>query len=100
MSAYRLSNKAESDIAGILIYTTDTWGEEQAERYLTGLADCFDLIVQTPGMGRACDALYPGLRRIEQGKHIVFYRAEGKSVVISRVLHQRQLPQRQEFTEM
>jgi len=48
LSGYRLSNKAEADLEGILVYTVDMWGAEQADRYLSALGDCFDLIALQP----------------------------------------------------
>jgi toxin ParE1/3/4 len=68
VNAWKLTRKARSDFAEILLYTRGTWGEEQAERYLNLLLDGFDLIAQTPGVGRACDRFTPGLRRFELGK--------------------------------
>jgi len=97
LKAYNLSNKAESDLESILLYTVDAWGEEQAERYLSDLVDCFDMIAERPGVGRPCERVHPGLRRIEQGKHVIFYRVEKNGILISRVLHQSRLPQREEF---
>ena len=32
---------------------------------------------------------------MEQGKHVVFYRQEPGGILISRILHQRMLPDRQ-----
>jgi plasmid stabilization system protein ParE len=32
---------------------------------------------------------------MEQGRHVVFYRQAVQGVVVSRILHQRMLPQRQ-----
>jgi toxin ParE1/3/4 len=99
LKRYKLSRRAESDLESILIYTVDTWSEEQADRYLSDLVECFELIAHSPGVGRACERLHPGLRRIEQGKHVIFYRVEKDRVVISRVLHQSRLPLRQEFID-
>ncbi len=39
----------------------------------------------------------PGLRRIEQGRHVIFYRLLQTEVKVVRVLHQRTLPSKQEF---
>jgi len=36
----------------------------------------------------------PGLRRHEHGKHVLFYREERGSILISRILHQRMLPEK------
>lgn len=99
MSSYFLGEKAEFDLAGILDYTVDTWGEERAAKYLGELTACFELLTTTPNLGRACDALSPGLRRIEQGKHVVFYRVAGDDIRISRILHQSYLPRLHTFSD-
>jgi plasmid stabilization system protein ParE len=36
----------------------------------------------------------PGLRRMEQGKHVVFFRREPGGILVSRILHERMLPER------
>jgi toxin ParE1/3/4 len=94
VSDYTFSKLAESDLQAILDYTVDTWGEEQAEVYLDGLVDCFNGIAKTPLLGRGCDDLRPGMRRIEYEKHVVFYRRTKAGLRIVRVLHQRMLPNR------
>ena len=91
MSGYRLSRLARLDLIDIADYTMDMWGVNQAERYLDGLDDCFKRLVKIPGMGRPCDQIRDGYRRIEQGKHVVIYRADSDGVFICRILHQRML---------
>jgi toxin ParE1/3/4 len=97
LSSYSLGPKAQSDLAEILDYTVDTWGEKQALEYVAELSACFELISKTPAMGRACDVLSLGLRRIEHRSHVIFYRAVSRDVQISRILHQSRLPRRQYF---
>lgn len=99
MSRYRLSVLAELDLADIVDYTVDVWGGRQAEVYLDSLVDCFVRIAEMPELGRSCDSVHPGFRRIEQGKHVIFYRSEDYGVFISRVLHQSMLPARHELLE-
>lgn len=104
MSGYRLSNYSFSrlarlDLIEIADYTVDRWGRSQAERSLDGLADCFKLLVRTPRMGRACDQIRHGYRRVEQGKHVVIYRADADGIFICRILHQRMLPETQLFED-
>jgi len=41
----------------------------------------------------------PGLRRMKQGKHVVFYREEPGGILISRILHQSMLPEKQAIDE-
>ncbi len=96
---YRLSRGAELDLANVLDYTVDTWGGKQADRYLEGFVECFVRIAQRPLLGRACESVGPGVRRIEQGKHVVFYKHNEDVVYIVRILHQRMLPKRHEMME-
>ena len=55
MPGYRLTTAAEQDVAGIWDYTFETWGAEQADRYLEQLAACCDRIVD----GRAACKAFP-----------------------------------------
>ncbi len=97
MSAWTLTRKAQSDFAEILLYTKDTWGEEQAERYLARLLDGLDLIAREPGIGRVCDRLVPRLRRFELGRHVIFYKPDRTGILVSRILHQSRLPNQPHF---
>jgi toxin ParE1/3/4 len=95
VSRFRFSRRAEADLFNIGIYTSRTWGEAQTDRYIHQLEDCCQLIADNPALGRACDEIRPGLRRIEEGKHVVFYRADRGGILITRILHQRMLPENQ-----
>ena len=97
MPKFVVSDAAGSDIRGIIQYTTLQWSAEQAARYAAGLKECFRMLAQTPGMGRACDSVSLGLRRLEHGKHVVFYRIVTGGIRIVRVLHQRMLPVKSRF---
>lgn len=99
MSTWKLTRKARSDFAEILLYTIDTWGEEQAERYVALLLDGFDLIAQTPGVGRSCDMLAPRILRFELDKHVIVYKPDRNGILISRIFHQNRLPARPHFME-
>src|SRR6185437_15532063 len=65
-----------------------TWGEEQTVRYLEDLEKCCHQLAANPGLGRACDHIRSGLRRMEHGRHVIFYRIQATGMVISRILHQ------------
>lgn len=99
MSTYRLGPKGASDLAEIFDYTVDIWGEQQAENYVDELARCFQMLADSPGLGRPCDLIFPGIRRFEQGKHVIFYKRDRNGIIISRILHQRSLPSRPHFME-
>jgi toxin ParE1/3/4 len=89
------SRRAEADLLAIGEYTLHTWGKDQAILYLDGLDACCQMLAENPALGRACDYFRPGLRRMEHGRHVVFYRRVPAGIRISRILHQRMLPERQ-----
>jgi toxin ParE1/3/4 len=90
----RFSEQAEADMLGIAEYSLRQWGERQAARYLAGLAACCGQVADHPLMGRACSQILPGLRRIEQGRHVVFFLVAEGDVLIVRVLHNSMQPER------
>lgn len=92
MARFRLSQLAETDLIAIADYTLEAWGEEQVYRYLAGLEECFELLAESPGIGRMCDTILSGYRRFEHEKHVIFYRTDKAGVFISRILHERVLP--------
>ena len=94
MALFRLSQRAEADLLGIGAYTLENWGEDQTVRYLEAIEDCCRTLANNPGLGRNCDDVRRGLRRMESGKHVVFYRADEGGIPVSRILHQRMLPER------
>jgi toxin ParE1/3/4 len=80
-------------------YTLHAWGEDQTIRYIDGLETCCQQLADNPELGRPCDHIRPGLRRMEHARHVVFYRIEAGGIVVSRILHQRMLPERQSIDE-
>lgn len=92
MPGYTLSRLAERDLNEIANYTRDRWGIRQAGRYMEELRTFCRQLAETPAIGRPCEAVRPGLRRMEGGRHVIFYRLHPDGIVISRILHQKMLP--------
>ena len=88
MGNFRLTSRAESDLAEIADYTIETFGIEQARRYRVALETCFQTIADNPKVGRSADQLAPELRRYKHQSHVVFYMPEGQGALIVRVLHE------------
>lgn len=94
MAAARYLRRARGDLLAIARYTLETWGLEQANRYVDALEECCRRLAQEPTLGRV-HAPLPRYWRIEHGSHVVFFRREKNGdVVIVRVLHKRMLPER------
>jgi plasmid stabilization system protein ParE len=47
---------------------------------------------RTWASGKKFEAVQPGLRRMEHGSHVVFYRAAGASILVLLILHKSMLP--------
>ena len=88
---------AELDLLFIATYTRERWGIEQADRYVAAIEDCAELLADRPSMGRACTRLRVGLRRMEQGSHILFYFETKTGIRVSRVLHKSMMLRRSMF---
>ena len=56
--------------------------------------EVFELLASYPAMGKPREELAPGLRSFPIGSHMIFYEVEADYVVITRVLHQRQIVER------
>jgi toxin ParE1/3/4 len=93
---YRLSRLALADLRSIGRYTVQQWGLEQANRYLDDLGRLLHLLAVSPGLGRSCDQVRKGYRRMEYGRHVIFYkvRRRGAGIDVIRVIHDRMLPSR------
>jgi toxin ParE1/3/4 len=94
VAAFRFSRRAEADLLGIGDYTLRKWGAAQTSRYLDELEACCQTLADNPALGRLCNEVRPGLRRHEHRKHVLFYRQERGGILVSRILHQRMLPDR------
>ena len=89
----RFTVRAEEDLYGIGVYTIHRWSAAQADRYIGLMEECFQALAKNPGLGRPCDNIRPEMRRMEQGRHVVFYREEAGGILIARILHQSMLPE-------
>jgi toxin ParE1/3/4 len=65
MADYRLTKRAERDIDQLYEYGLLNFGLEQAQSYLLGLHDRFQILTHSPMLGREANELVLGLRDIE-----------------------------------
>jgi toxin ParE1/3/4 len=90
----RLLPQAEADYFGIYAYTYENFGEEQAEKYTSGLLDAFDLIAEHTLIGRDIGHIRAGYYRYEHESHTIYYRKDESGVAIVRILGAKQDPLR------
>jgi toxin ParE1/3/4 len=90
VSRYVLSPAAQADLEETWDYTCQRWDVDQAEEYLRELQHAIERAASNPRIGRACDEIRPGYRKLAAGSHTLYYRINSEGVVdIVRVLHQR-----------
>jgi toxin ParE1/3/4 len=92
VGTFRFSNRALSDLDSIVAFTIETWGDRQAATYLAQLEAATQRLAERTTLGRRCEHIRPGLWRMEEGSHVLFFRREGADVLVCRILHYRMLP--------
>lgn len=84
---YSFTDKAESDLAGVIDYTRTHWGKDQASEYIDGLVLAVMNIAQYPSIGKQRSKLGMGIYSFPYKKHIIYYSQAPDKIIIARVLH-------------
>ena len=89
MSSFTLTRRAKTDLKSIAKYTEARWGKAQRNRYIKQFDEAFNMLANSPSMGKNCDFIKPGYYKFPQGSHLVFYRkaAANKPLEIIRIIH-------------
>lgn len=86
---YLLTPRARRDLDAIWAYSVESWGEDQAERYLRGIQAAIETVADDPRRAIACDDIRPGYRKLHTGSHVIFFKVETDQVIVVRILHGR-----------
>lgn len=92
---YRLSLRAEADLAEIWVYSAEQWNLEQADRYIDALVSRFGWLCDNPQLWKPHPDITEGLYSYPQQSHVIYFRAQGDPpdfIEIVRVLHGRMEP--------
>jgi len=92
---YRLSSRAEADLAEIWVYSAEQWSIEQADRYVDALVGRFDWLCDNPSLWRPGPDITGGLYSYPHQSHVIYFRPNRDApevVEIVRVLHGRMEP--------
>ncbi len=89
MNSYRLTKRAEAEVLDIFIYGMEQFGPSQARRYKDEMAHCFQLLADTPHMGRPASTVGEGVHRHEFRSHIVLCEPVENGIVVLAVIHGR-----------
>jgi toxin ParE1/3/4 len=89
MAEYRLTPAAQQDLDDIFEHSVVEWGLPVALRYTDDLEAAFVMLADAPQRGRSCETIRAGYRRLGVGSHVIYFRATGYGIAVTRVLHQR-----------
>lgn len=89
MPSYTLSPAAQADVEDIWHYTAKHWSRLQAERYTRNIQATCEALSDGSRVGQPADDIRPGYRKTAVGSHVLFYRMQGNTVEVVRILHQR-----------
>lgn len=90
MRALNFTPRARADLDKIWDYTADTWGIAQAERYILEIRDTCLALARAEMTGRDASDILPGYRKMQAGRHVVFYRLpDDDTLDVVRILHGR-----------
>jgi toxin ParE1/3/4 len=95
-----LTDNAWDELASILQYSAQAWGEEQRSVYQSLIDDTLRILAASPGIGQARDVLSPGLRSQPAGTHVIYYWTTGTSLIVAHILHGRQDAGRADWTSL
>jgi toxin ParE1/3/4 len=90
----RFARRAALDLIHIRNYTIERWGEDAAAAYMERLRSALARVSLFARLGAPVQPAYRDARRLYVERHVVIYRLEKKTIVVLRVLHQRQDPDR------
>ena len=82
----RISEQAEADLDGIWTFIAGD-NQEAADRVIDAILASSRLHVRFPSMGQNRRELGPSLRSFVVSPYVVFYRPQGDTIEVLRVLH-------------
>jgi len=93
---YTLTEAAERDIEKIYEYTLDTWGEKQGIKYKKIIEAGIDSMANNPlsTLSKTAEKYRINTRFLRAGKHHIYYTVLPNLIIVLRVLHQQQNPEK------
>src|SRR5680860_30991 len=89
MSVYKLSRKAEIDLAAMYEFGIYKFGLSQAQKYFIGMHEAFEVLAKNIDLGRDASEFIADLKRFSYKAHTIFYLQTASGIFIIRVLSHR-----------
>jgi len=89
MGIYKLSSKAEFDLAVMYEFGISKFGLTQAQKYFFGMHETFEVLSKNVNLGQDASEFIEELKRFTYKAHTIFYLITTSGIFIIRVLSQR-----------
>ena len=89
MGVYRLSKKAEIDLAAMYEFGIYKFGLSRAQKYFYAMHNTFEVLSQNMNLGRDASEFIEDLKRFSYKAHTIFYLKTANGIFILRVLSHR-----------
>ena len=86
MANYKLNDRAKDDLECLYEHGILSFGLDQANSYYDGLFDRFSNIADNPELWQSVDYIRVGYRRSVYASHSIYYRVNGGTVEVMRIL--------------
>ncbi len=84
---YELTELADQDIFEVSIYIGQNRGVTASQRFIDTINQKFQLLADSPKLGRKRPELGSELRSFPSGNYVIFYRPVAEGILVLRVLH-------------
>jgi toxin ParE1/3/4 len=85
---YAFSKRAKQDFQGIIRYTAETWGKNQARTYSEAIITTCEGLTDGKVISRNIDDIRKDLRKAKSGSHFIYFEDREDEVYVIRILHQ------------
>jgi toxin ParE1/3/4 len=89
MAVLDITSTAQADFEGLGQYGVERFGYNVAEAYVERLTAALERLTDFPESAPLLPWRKDGVRKLTVGSHAAFYRVEGDTVRVLRILHQR-----------
>ena len=88
MQNVELTAAAEEDVTGIWLYSYETWGFDQAERYFDQIVSCCEAVGGGKARSKPVEGLADNIHVHRCEQHYIFFLPNGRPIVLA-ILHGR-----------
>lgn len=92
MTRYFLTPAAQADLSDIWDFTSERWGQDQAERYVLQIRTAASDLAHGRKPSRSAADIRSDYRKCLVGSHVVYFRDANDGIAIIRILHQSMDP--------